>query len=639
MRFDMFDIWNRRYTGSKFKLQDWIEDVITKHCKIKSLCDIFAGTAIVSQKFSNKVDRLIINDFLYSNEVIYKGFFGGGKCDYVLLEKYVKKFNDLNVKKIKDNYVSENFGGRYFSQNDALLIGEIREQIDTAKDLSDKERAVLLSSLLYSADKSANTVGHYDAYIKGKKLSDTFSFALIKQYKSKAKIDIFREDANKLARKIKCDLVYIDPPYNSRQYSRFYHVLENIAKWEKPVLSGEAFKPQPENMSEYCRAGARDAFEDLIRNLNCKYVLVSYNNTYNSKSSSSKNKMTLDNIKEILSKKGEVSTFEMRFNAFNAGKTDLQDHKEFLFLVKVKKHKDSYDYARSPFFYVGDKIKIIPQLMDNFPHTINKFIEPFCGGGTVFLNVKAKKYLVNDIDSYIIELHKFLNSFALEPDKFWNICNGLISKYRLSASYLNTKIPEKLRLEYPKTYFAEYNKIAYKQMREDYNREKKNYMMLYLLLIYGFNRMLRFNQKGDFNLPVGNVDFNNNVVSALNKYFEIVKNRNIEFYSYDFEQFLKNIKFVKNDFIYLDPPYLITFSEYNKLWNEETEIRLLELLDKLNSQDVKFAISNIIKHRGKYNKIFDTWSKKYNVVATNSNYISFHDNTQKGSLEVLVKNY
>ena len=86
----MFDIWNRRYTGSKFKLQDWIEDVITKNCKIKSLCDIFAGTAIVSQKFSNKVDHLIINDFLYSNELIYKGFFCGGKCDNSLLKSTLK---------------------------------------------------------------------------------------------------------------------------------------------------------------------------------------------------------------------------------------------------------------------------------------------------------------------------------------------------------------------------------------------------------------------------------------------------------------------------------------------------------------------------------------------------------------------
>ena len=116
----------------------------------------------------------------------------------------------------------------------------------------------------------------------------------------------------------------------------FYHVLENLTTWKKPKLYGTALKPIPENMSEYCKNSAEKAFSALINDLDCKYIVVSYNNTYNSKSSSSKNKMTIENIKEILSSKGKLTCFEKPYQFFNAGKTELADHKEFIFLVEVK---------------------------------------------------------------------------------------------------------------------------------------------------------------------------------------------------------------------------------------------------------------------------------------------------------------
>ena len=134
----------------------------------------------------------------------------------------------------------------------------------------------------------------------------------------------------------KVKMIYIDPPYNSRQYSRFYHVLENITCWRKPELHGVALKPDPENMSDYCRNKAKIVFKELIDSLDCKYIVVSYNNTYESKSSSSKNKMTLEDIETALSARGEVQRFETSHNFFNAGKTDFNDHKELIFIVKVK---------------------------------------------------------------------------------------------------------------------------------------------------------------------------------------------------------------------------------------------------------------------------------------------------------------
>ena len=299
----------------------------------------------------------------------------------------------------------------------------------------------------------------------------------------------------------------------------------------------------------------------------------------------------------------------------------------------------SANTRRSPFFYVGDKYKLVPQLKNNFPKNITRFIEPFCGGGSVFLNVEAKKYLLNDIDANMIILHKYFIAQSKTPEMFWDNVENVIENYCLSATFLGRYVPQILKQEHKKTYFAHYNKEAYYQMRKDFNKEKTNSLLLYLLLIYGFNRILRFNSKGDFNLPVGNVDFNVNTQRAINDYFLFVADKNISFFSMDFEKFLNKIKPSINDFVYLDPPYLITFSEYNKLWNEESEIRLISVLDHLNKAGVRFAVSNVLWHRTHYNGIFNEWAQKYNIVRIKSNYISFNDNSEKDTYEVLIKNY
>lgn len=295
---------------------------------------------------------------------------------------------------------------------------------------------------------------------------------------------------------------------------------------------------------------------------------------------------------------------------------------------------------RSPLFYVGDKYKLINEIKTYFPQRIDKFIEPFVGGGSVFMNVEARQFVLNDIDVHIIALHRYLSGQKNNPDKFFNSIWDLIKKYELSCSYLYDIVPNGLKQEYPKTYFAKFNKDKYHRLREDYNKSDRTDMaMLYLLLIYGFNRMLRFNSKGDFNLPVGNVDFNNNTVAALNSYFEEVANKRPVWYNLDYRSFLSQINFNKNDLIYLDPPYLITFSEYNKLWNDDTERDLLNILDDLSEKGVNFAISNVTQYKGRKNDIFIKWAQKYNTHSIKSNYISYHDNTIKSFKEVLVTNY
>jgi DNA adenine methylase len=295
---------------------------------------------------------------------------------------------------------------------------------------------------------------------------------------------------------------------------------------------------------------------------------------------------------------------------------------------------------RSPLFYVGDKYRLMKQLSDLFPTEINNFYEPFVGGGTVFLNVEAKKYFLNDIDKHLVNIHKFLISNAEKPEKFFRDVEKVIHKYKLSHSYKNDIVPDSLKKEFKKTYYARFNKEGYEKLRVHVNKNNKNDpLILYILLIYGFNRMLRFNGGGKFNLPVGNVDFNKNVVIALNNYFEFVQDKKIKFTSQDFRKFFEKRDYEKRDFVYLDPPYLIAASEYNKLWGDEAETSLLNLIDGIDKKGVKFALSNVTHYNGSKNDSLIKWMKKYKVHNIKSNYISYHNNTKKRIKEVLITNY
>ena len=337
---------NRRYIGSKTKLAEWIMQTISgATIDVGSFCDLFAGTGIISKYALRYFPKIIINDFLISNYVIYYAFFAPYSWDKGKIYEIINGYNSLTADALDNNYFSEHFGDKYYEYNTAKKIGFIREDIECRKHtLTYKEYSILLTSLLYSIDKIANTVGHFEAYIKKPIKPLPFLIRPI-EAKNYPQVEIFQSDANNLIRKIEADLVYIDPPYNSRQYSRFYHLYENLVKWEKPELFGTALKPKEENMSLYCTTKAQDAFEDLVKNVRAKYIVVSYNNTYKSKSSASKNKIGLEDMISILEKCGETQVFEHSHKYFNTGKTDFSNHKEFLFLTKIDEEKRSQSFA------------------------------------------------------------------------------------------------------------------------------------------------------------------------------------------------------------------------------------------------------------------------------------------------------
>lgn len=341
-----YSLENRRYIGCKSKLTDWIFELIGEHTVgVNSFCDIFAGTGVVANRALCLYDKVIVNDFLYSNNAIYDAFWNQGEWSEEKLELLINEFNKLDVNELPKNYFSINYGGKYFDESTARIVGFIRDKIqDIREELTEKEHAILLASLIFSIDRLANTLGHFEAYIKKDIVPHSFEMRMI-DAKTYDNVEIFQQDANKLAREVHVDLTYLDPPYNSRQYSRFYHVYENLVQWKKPELFGTACKPKTENMSDYCRCNALNAFIDLVCRIDSRYLVVSYNNTYHSKSKSSENKIKLEEIEDVLSRCGDTKIFTHQYSPFNSGKTEFKDHKEYLFITEVDNEKRNSAFA------------------------------------------------------------------------------------------------------------------------------------------------------------------------------------------------------------------------------------------------------------------------------------------------------
>lgn len=332
---DRFNIQNRRYLGNKYRLLEFIKDILNEKCSdFKVLCDIFAGTGVVGEKFNNKSIKIISNDTLYSNYLSLKTFLG---ITHINSEKLKNKIGILNnLKSNKDNYFSANYGNTYFTLENARKIGLIREKIEEISESND-EKCILITSLLYATDKVANTVGHYDAYRK--KLDTTKPLKLLIPHLSPEKNynnEIYNEDANMLIKKIYCDVLYLDPPYNSRHYCDAYHLPENLSRWGKPDVYGKAKKMDRTLLkSDYCLQTATEAFTDLIENANCKHILVSYNNTGESKDVRSNAKIKDKEIVNILKRKGKVEIFERKYKAFTTGKSETEGHTERIFYCEV----------------------------------------------------------------------------------------------------------------------------------------------------------------------------------------------------------------------------------------------------------------------------------------------------------------
>ena len=330
------NINNRRYLGNKYKLLPFIKRTVAENCTcIETFADLFAGTGAVSSAFIDK--RLITNDILYSNYISHIAWFGSEPYNENKIIRYIFAYNELQTD--EENYMTINFSNTYFSRNVCSKIGYIRENIETEYNngnINNREYAILITSLLYAMDKIANTCGHYDAYRKNGKFNKPLIMSVPSASQNIGSNNLcYNMDANKLAGLITADIVYLDPPYNSRQYCDAYHLIENVAQWKKPDVYGIAKKMDRTCLkSDYCTQKASKAFENLISKIHARYILLSYNNMAKEGDERSNAKIPDSEIMRVLLVKGTVRIFSETYKSFTTGKSNRCNNKERLFLCK-----------------------------------------------------------------------------------------------------------------------------------------------------------------------------------------------------------------------------------------------------------------------------------------------------------------
>lgn len=277
--------------------------------------------------------------------------------------------------------------------------------------------------------------------------------------------------------------------------------------------------------------------------------------------------------------------------------------------------------------YIGGKYKILPQILPLFPKNIRTFVDLFCGGCNVGINVPAEKTIFNDNLTYLIDLYKTFN--ILSENEIINHIENRIKQFNLSLT----------------------NKEGYLELRNFYNQEK-NPLDLFVLVAYSFNHQIRFNNSHEFNNPFGKERscFNEHMKNNLLTFLKELNSKNSEFSAKNFDEFDFSVLSC-NDFVYCDPPYLITTGTYNDGrrgftgWSENQERKLLQILDNLNSNLVSFALSNVLEHKGKENLILKNWIEENNYFVSyllkdysNSNYHTI-DRNKNSTIEVLITNY
>ena len=340
------------YIGSKLSLLKFLEESISKVVDKNSriFCDLFAGTGAVGSYFKKKGFKVIANDIQYYSYVLNKHYIGNHHVlKFERLVDTIPSLKNIKLSERKDavcdylsntagveGFIYKNYchGGakskkeqrQYFSDENGKKCDAIRQKIERWKNkklVTDGEYYFLLTSLLESIDKNANTASVYGAFLKKLKKSaqKIFVFKPAELIINDQDHHVFNEDINKIVKKVKGDILYLDPPYNQRQYASNYHILETIAKYDSPKIHGRTgLRDYEDQKSAYCsRPQVKKAFKDLIDNAHIKYIFLSYNN---------EGLMTLEDIKEVMSTRGKYGFFTQKYGRFKADKGRAYKAKE-----------------------------------------------------------------------------------------------------------------------------------------------------------------------------------------------------------------------------------------------------------------------------------------------------------------------
>ncbi|MGM9522571.1 MAG: Dam family site-specific DNA-(adenine-N6)-methyltransferase [Oscillospiraceae bacterium] len=646
-----------RFIGSKAALLGNIEQVINENTSgdEQIFCDIFSGTGAVARHFKPRY-QIISNDFLHFSYVLQRATIENNVIpEFKKLRSIgiLDPFSFLEETRITETdisqgnfFITKNYSPNescrrmYLSPANAMRIDFIRSTIEswrTSGLVNEGEYYYLLAGLIEGVPFVSNITGTYGAYLKqwDKRSYKDFEMVRLEVTDNGLENRCYNTDSNKLIKELEGDILYIDPPYNSRQYAPNYHLLETISRYDGPEITGvTGMRNYDGQKSDYCVKGrAPEALEELVSEAKFRHIILSY---------STDGIMSAGQIEKILKKHtedGSCRLYTISHRKYKSKIVSPNDNlKEYIFYARKKIERRRYvavrkskvsggkasekKYIKSPLNYIGGKYKLLPQLLPLFPKDISTFVDLFSGGANVAINVQARKIICNDLNSKIIELFRTFQQ--MDTDEILARIDGNIEKYGLSKT----------------------NEEGFKAFREHYNLTRDP-IDLYTLTCFSFNYQFRFNNSLEYNNPFGRnrSQFSQQMRGNLTAFLRKLKDSDVTFLNRDFAEFNLG-QLGPQDMIYCDPPYLITTGSYNdgnrgfKDWGDREERQLLEFLDEADRRHIRFALSNVLEHKGRRNDRLIAWSSGYNVHELVSSYANSSYNTTKGvSREVLITNY
>lgn len=614
-----------RYLGNKTKLLGFIENVINKY-KIEGevFADLFAGTCSVGDYFKDKY-KIIANDYMTFSSIICKA-----KLLNKTIPRFVKfkrKYNAnlfdwLNNREyiVQENYfILLNYTPRsnrmYFTESNAVKIDGIRlsiEELYKNSDIDEKEYSFLIASLIESVLKVSNTSGTYQAYFKFWESRAQKNFVIepleINSTKILHKNLIYNKNTNELVREVSGDIAYIDTPYTTTQYTNSYHLLETITKYDYPEIFGKTGRRCKREFSGYSnKQRALDEFEDLFRQIQFKHILISYSN---------QSIVPIDKLIDLAKKfasGGNVFVEYLNYREYATNNLSGKGNGDGLKEAIIYFRKD-LSLNKSPLNYSGSKDQILPLVYKQLPKHVGTFVDAMGGAFNVGANVFAMDNVVyNEYNKYVYEIiNLILNK---KPDKIIQDVKKIVRDYGLKKK----------------------NKEAYLKLRNAYNLDKQT-ILLFVLQIYSFQNMIRFNNSQMMNTPIGNNEYSSSIEDRIKNFkcktsrYELIcgKYQNLDIKNYP-----------KDTIFYFDPPYFITNAEYNdgkrglEGWNIDKETELLKFILNIHNNGYKFMLSNVVKHNGKEHHVLLEWINEHGFRKT----IIGKTGIKYPREEVLITNY
>ena len=590
-----------------------------------TLFDAFCGTGAVSDRLKNKFN-LVINDNLKWATVYTAGRLYASSCHFERLGFDPFAFLNQSDEKVQGfiykNYAPTESSRMYFTPENAARIDYFRKQIEEwhkNKLLSEAEYMLLLASLVESVSRVANTAGVYGAFLKkwdGRALKPIEFIKPAYNACDSLNIKIYNDKTENIISDVKCDILYLDPPYTQNQYGTQYHLLETLILNDHPSVSKvTGSRPVMPMRSDWSKEyKAHILLDRIIANTTARYIVMSYNND---------GLMSKEYIEAVMKRYGKPETYcckKISYKKYQNWKSqNHKEHFEYLFFVEKKDPADVV--YESPLNYIGSKARVIPAIRENLPSDIDDFIDAFGGGFNVGINIRSESVVYNEYNHFVKEL----------IESFWQYDTFSYIVYM-------KKMIRRFELEPGR-------KDAYLNVRDYYNslpEDKRDPRLLLVVILYSFQQQIRFNSNHGFNNPVGMRWFNDNLLEKLVSFSRRIKELNVCFSCADYTDTFRYVD-DGHTFVYLDPPYMLTNGSYNdgkrgfKGWDVSQEAALFEFLDKLNHEGSRFMLSYVLEHKGKVNQNLVNWTQDnhYHIIEL-GDILGISGSRRK---EILVTNY